>query len=118
MKTIKVQVASYKKAQLFKNDYIRKDGNFIKLERCSANHSYGVVELKPGDEFDARGSAYREGITKWNAADTQSWARFKFDGEKLTAHKFDGAEIPIPNWCKIIGGDDCLEGDECKSLPV
>lgn len=116
MKTIHVQIASYKKAQVFKRDYVRKDGAFIKLSKCSGNHSFATIELKPGDTFDARGSLYREGVTKWTAADTQSWAKFSYDGEKLVALNFDGKEIPIPHWCKITGGDECLEGDECKSI--
>lgn len=116
MKTIKVQIASYKKAQVFKKDYVRKDGEFLKFNKCSGNHSYVSIELKPGEEFDARGSVYREGVTKWTAANTQSWAKFKYDGEKFTAHKFDGSEIPIPNWCKAYGGNELIEGYECKVI--
>lgn len=114
--TIRVLVASYKKAQVFKMDYVRKDGEFLKFERASGNHRYCIVELAGGEEFDARGSQYVNGATKWTAANCQSWARFKFDGEKLTAHKFDGGEIPIPHWIRITGTEAVLEGEECKAF--
>lgn len=116
MKTVKIQVASYKKAQVFRKDYARLNGEFLKFQKCSGNHSYTTAELKAGDEFDARGSVYREGVTKWNAADCQSWAKFRFDGERLTAHKFDGAEIPLPRWFQVLNEDEVLSGNECQEV--
>jgi hypothetical protein len=113
---IKVLVASYKKAQVFRKDYVRKNGEFLKFERASGNHRYCIVELNSGEEFDARGSQYQNGATKWTSANCQGWARFKFDGERLTAHKFDGGEIPLPHWVRQVGQEQVLEGDECKSF--
>lgn len=113
---VKVLVASYKKAQVFKRDYVRKDGEFLKFTKSSGNHGYCILELKAGEEFDARGSQYQKGATKWTAASCQSWAKFKFDGEKLTAHKFDGGEIPMPHWIRVVNSEAILEGDECKAF--
>lgn len=114
---MKIRIASYKKAQVFKRDYVRQNGKFIKLEKCSGNHSYADLELNEGEEFDARGSVYREGVTKWNAVNCQSWAKFTVRDGKLIAMNFDGREIPCPDWCRVIdASEEESVGEECKTL--
>ena len=99
---MKIIISSYKKAQVFKKDYVRINGQFIKLEKSSANHSYAIFEASEGDEFDARGSVYTQGTTKWSATECQSWAKFKVVNGQLVAFNFDGKEIPSPMWVKVV----------------
>ena len=93
-----VTVTSYKKAQVFKRDYLRFEGNFGHFAKTSGNHSHAQIELPDGQECDARGSVYRDGVTRWDAARCQSWARLRNVGGKLVALDFDGHEIPLPAW--------------------
>jgi hypothetical protein len=95
---IRVRVSSYKKAQVFKKDYVRKNGAFIRFAKTSGNHSMATVELEEGEEFDARGSEYVQGATRWDAAKCQGWAKFRNVGGKLVAFDFDGNEKSLPNW--------------------
>lgn len=99
--TVTVSVSSYKKAQAFKKDYVRKDGQFIRFSKCSGNHSSVDFELADGETFDARGSEYTVGATRWTATNCQSWAKFENRGGKLVALNFDGAEIKLPHWVSV-----------------
>lgn len=103
---MKAIISSYKKAQVFKKDYVRKKGAFVRFQKTSGNHSHVELELNEGDEFDARASAYREGITQWNAASTQSWAKFKVVDGELKAFNFDGKEIPVPHWISFYADEE------------
>lgn len=98
---IKVIVSSYKKAQVFKKDYVRFDGGFLKFEKCSGNHRMCVFELDNGETFDARGSVYQMGMTQWTAANGQSWAKFINRDGQLVAMNFDGAEVALPAWVRF-----------------
>lgn len=99
--TLEILVYSYKKAQVFKRDFVRiGDGKFLPLRKHSANHSLCVFELADGDSFDARGSIYAEHTTKWTATKCQSWARFRNEGGRLVAYNFDGDVIPAPAWVR------------------
>ena len=115
---MKVQVTSYKKAQVFKKDYVRVAGQFVSFEKCSGNHRHAIFEVSEGDEFDARGSVYRDGVTKWDAASCQSWAKFKVTGGKLIPMNYGGQEIACPNWIRVLEVDDeqAVVGDEIKSF--
>ena len=95
-------IASYKKAQVFKRDYVRHNSAFVRFEKSSANHSHVCVTLAAGDTMDARGSSYELGATRWNAADSQSWARFEIRNGAVVALNFDGQEIKLPNWARVI----------------
>lgn len=99
---MKVIIYSYKKAQAFKKDYVRMNGAFLKFNKDSASHSAVEFDVTSGAEFDARGSRYRDGLTRWDATKAQSWAKFKADGEKLTAFDFDGNAKPLPNWIEVL----------------
>lgn len=98
MNEITVTVSSYKKATVFKKDYVRKAGKFAQFEKTSGNHAQCTFVLKNGEEFDARGSIYQDGATKWTAASCQSWAKFKNVNGELKAFDFEGIEIPLPPW--------------------
>ena len=95
-------IASYKKAQVFRRDYVRHNGAFVRFEKSSANHSFARVTLAAGDKMDARGSSYELGATRWNAADCQSWACFEARDGGVVALNFDGQEIKLPNWARVI----------------
>lgn len=99
---MKVVVYSYKKSQVFKKDYVRLNGSFLKFKKDSVNHCAFEFDIPNGTEFDARGSRYKEGITRWDATKAQSWAKFKLDGGKLYAFDFDGNPKPLPNWVEVI----------------
>lgn len=98
---IKVIVSSYKKAQVFKKDYVRFDNGFLKFDKVSGNHSTCVLELDNGETFDARGSIYQMGATRWTAANGQSWAKFVNRDGQLVAMNFDGKDIPLPAWVRF-----------------
>ena len=95
-------VASYKKAQVFRRDYVRHNGAFVRFEKSSANHSYACVTLAAGDTLDARGSTYVLGATRWNAADCQSWARFEVRNGAVVALNFAGVEVDFPAWARVV----------------
>lgn len=101
MKTIRVVVSSYKKAQVFKRDYVRPNGQFLRFRKSSGNHSYVELDLAPGEEFDVRGSKYVDGATRWTAANCQSWSRFRNENGELKAHDFDGNPKPLPHWVRV-----------------
>ena len=94
-------VFSYKKAQTFKKDYIRLNGQFLKFQKGSANHKILRVSINEGDELDARGSVYEQGATKWSAHKCQSWAKFKMVKGEIVALDYDGNQIDPPAWAKI-----------------
>ena len=102
-------IASYKKAQVFRRDYVRHNGAFVRFEKSSANHSFARVTLAAGDKMDARGSSYELGATRWNAADCQSWACFEARDGGVVALNFDGVEIKMPNWARVIEAPAALE---------
>ena len=102
-------ISSYKKAQVFKHDYVRHNGAFVRFAKSSANHSFARVTLAAGDKMDARGSSYELGATRWNAADCQSWACFEARDGGVVALNFDGVEIKMPNWARVIEAPAALE---------
>lgn len=111
---MKISIASYKKAQIFKKDYVRKNGQFIRFEKSSANHSYAILDLEDGEEFDARGSVYREGVTKWTATSCQSWAKFRNDGGQLVCLNFNNIVTACPNWLRVVSADsNIIESEVC-----
>ena len=104
---MKITIASYKKAQVFKKDYIRHNGDFIRFKKTSStkNHKFCTLELSEGDTLDARASRYCGGATRWTAASCQSWARFEVRDGKLTALNFDNKQIDIPHWVSASSED-------------
>ena len=96
--TLVVTVRSYKKAQVFKKDYVRKGGEFIKLNKLSGSHKQATIELEEGEEFDARGSEYKQGATRWTASNCQSWSKFRNEGGELVALNYDGDKQDVPHW--------------------
>lgn len=105
MTSIIVTVHSYKKAQGFKKDYVRKDGQFLRFQKDSGNHSSVKFTLEEGETFDARGSEYTVGATKWTASNCQSWAKFENREGTLVALNFDGKEIELPHWVRATQGE-------------
>ena len=97
-------ISSYKKAQVFRRDYVRHNRAFVRFEKSSANHSYAYVTLAAGDTLEARGSTYVLGATRWNAADCQSWARFEFEVRNGTvvALNYAGVEMDFPAWARVV----------------
>ena len=100
-KKMKITIYSYKKAQSFKKDYVRLNGDFLKFEKESTNHSTCNVELKEGDELDARASKYRVGTTKWDSSKCQSWSRLRLVGGELKAFNFKNEEVTLPIWVGV-----------------
>jgi len=99
---MKVIVHSYKKAQQFKKDYVRMSGSFLKFDKDTANHKSVEFTIDEGAEFDARGSRYREGLTRWDATKAQSWAKFRAENGKLLAFDFNGESKPLPGWVEVL----------------
>lgn len=98
---LSVRVYSYKKAQLFKRDYVRKNGVFLKFKKCSGSHRSCVFEIGEGESFDARGSLYEAGTTKWTAANCQTWAKFIVQNGELVSLNFDDEVIAVPHWVSV-----------------
>lgn len=98
---MRIKIYSYKKAQVFKKDFVYVYGEFVHFERESANHRTVYLNLKPGDTFEARGSIYCEGMTRWDATKSQSWAKFEVTQNGLVARDFDGNVIPTPKWVTV-----------------
>lgn len=104
---MKIKISSYKKAQAFKKDYVRVNGSFVRFQKTSDNHSDVILDLEEGTEFEARGSKYREGLTKWDAQKAQSWAKFVVRDGVLVALNFDNQVVPLPGWVTVIEQEVC-----------
>ena len=102
----RVTVQSYKTAQHYKKDYVRLGGKFERFEKGSSNHKRCTIIVGEGDEFDCRASAYREGITRFDAHECQSWAKFEVTDKGVQALDFDGAPIPLPHWVTVTPLED------------
>jgi hypothetical protein len=96
-----IKIYSYKKAQVFKKDFVRLGNSFLKFEKRSQGHNVVTFHAPEGSVFDARGSRYRDGTTRWDATKTQSWAKFSVNGDSLNCFGFDGEPKTLPNWIEV-----------------
>jgi hypothetical protein len=97
-----IRIYSYKKAQVFKKDFVRLGHSFLKFEKETEGHKVATFQAPEGTAFDARGSRYRDGVTRWDATKTQSWAKFTVNGSALNCFGFDGEPKALPNWIEVI----------------
>ena len=97
---MKLTISSYKPTEL-KKGYLRINGQFIKESSKTKNHRFWVVDVKEGDEIDARGSVFSggSGQSRWNAPKGQ-WARLSIVNDELVAKNYDGETIKT-DWAKI-----------------
>ena len=97
---MKITISSYKKAQVFKKDYVRLNGEFLRFKKSgsNSNHKFCRLELNEGDSLDARASQYCAGATRWTASSCQSWAKLKVEDGKLVALNFDNKKVDLPHW--------------------
>ncbi len=95
-----ITLRSYKKAQGFKKDYVRHNGQFLKFGKLTGTHKWLSVDLQEGDTLDARGSAYNTGVTRWTAHKTQSWCKFSLINGEIVALDYDGNKTDFPHWAQ------------------
>jgi hypothetical protein len=101
---MKIRIASYKKAQVFKKDYVRLNGEFLRFKKSGSNtnHKFITVDINEGDSLDARASEYCPGVTRWTAVSCQSWSKLKVQDGKLTALNYDDQEVNLPHWVEVL----------------